>query len=123
MEKIIKNKYLKFLPAIVWMCFIFYLSSGQTTAITGTTTQRFLILKSFHLIEYAVLFICFRLAGFSSKKSLLFSYIYALTDEFHQSFVPGRTSLFRDTIIDFIGSLLAHIIIRLTPNKLTFKFK
>jgi hypothetical protein len=99
------------------MTFIFFLSSGQTTAITGTTVERFIILKSFHLIEYAILFICFKIAGFSSTQSLLFSYIYALSDELHQSFVPGRSPHFSDTLIDFTGSLLAYIITSLTGKK------
>ena len=123
MPNLIKNKIIKFIPVFIWMCFIFYLSSGQTTAITGTSTQRFIILKSFHLIEYAILFICFKIAGLSSKKSLLFSYIYATTDEFHQSFVPGRSALFRDTIIDLVGSLLAYIFISLTRKKNNIKLK
>jgi VanZ family protein len=130
MPNLIKNKYLninnkiiKFLPVIFWMIFIFYLSSGQTDSIKGNNIERFLILKSFHLIEYAVLFICFKIAGFSSFKSLLFSYIYALSDEFHQSFVPGRSALFRDTLIDFLGSLIPYIFMSLTCKKYNIKLK
>ncbi len=93
------------------MCFIFYLSSGQTSAIKGTSFERFLILKTFHLIEYAVLFVCFKIAGLSSNKSLIFSYIYAITDEIHQSFVPGRSALFRDTLIDLVGIILGYLIL------------
>lgn len=123
MEKIIKNKLIRYAPAILWMCFIFYLSSGPTTAITGTSVQRFLILKSFHLIEYAILFILLNFAGISPKKSILIAYLYALSDEFHQSFVPGRTGLFRDTFIDLLGIILAYIIIVLTRNKYHFRIK
>jgi len=123
MPNLIKNKYLKYSPVIIWMSFIFFLSAGQTSAITGTNVERFLILKSFHLIEYAILFICFKIAGYSSKQSLLFSYIYALSDEFHQSFVPGRTGLLRDTLIDLFGSTLAYIIILLTRNKYHSRMK
>lgn len=108
---------IRLIPLLVWMYFIFYLSSGQTTAITGTSTERFVILKSFHLIEYAILFICFKFAGYSNKQSIIFSYIYALTDEFHQSFVPGRSALIRDTFIDLLGSVLAHTISSLTLKK------
>ena len=31
---------------------------------------------------------------------------YAVTDEFHQSFVPGRTSLVSDVLVDFGGALI-----------------
>lgn len=105
------------------MGFIFYLSSGQTTAITGTSIERFLILKSFHLIEYAILFICFKFAGFSNKQSILFSYLYAITDEFHQSFVPGRTALIRDTLIDLLGIYIGYFFNLLTAKKRDFMMK
>lgn len=118
MEKILKkHNYFRLIPALLWMIFIFYLSSGQTTAITGTVTERFYILKFFHLIEYSVLFFLLNLGGVTSKKSVLFAYIFALTDEFHQSFVPGRTALLRDTYIDLIGIFLAYIIAPLTVKK------
>lgn len=103
MQNLIKNKIFRFLPAILWMGFIFFLSSGSTSTITGTSTERFIILKSFHLIEYAILYLCFKFAGISTKNSILLAYLYALSDEFHQSFVPGRGSKFTDTLIDLVG--------------------
>ena len=43
------------------------------------------------------------------------SFVYACTDEFHQKFVPGRTSLFSDVMIDtcgaFIGIILLYLVI------------
>jgi VanZ family protein len=30
--------------------------------------------------------------------------LYAITDEFHQSFMPGRTALWFDVLIDTIGA-------------------
>ena len=52
------KKIIKFLPAIIWMGVIFYFSSRQTTGIGGDSYWlRFAILKSFHLIEYAILLI------------------------------------------------------------------
>jgi VanZ family protein len=31
---------------------------------------------------------------------------YSVTDEFHQSFVPGRTSMVSDVLVDFCGALI-----------------
>lgn len=31
---------------------------------------------------------------------------YAVTDEFHQSFIPGRTSLVSDILVDFMGAMI-----------------
>ena len=41
--------------------------------------------------------------------SIIFCFIFALTDEYHQSLVPGRTSVFTDVIIDTIGGILSII--------------
>lgn len=41
---------------------------------------------------------------------VLLCFLYSLTDEYHQSFVPGRTSLFTDCLIDTTGSIIACMI-------------
>lgn len=38
--------------------------------------------------------------------SLLFCFVYAMSDEFHQSFIPGRSCEFRDVLIDTSGALV-----------------
>lgn len=117
MQNLIKNKYIRLLPALLWMWLIFYFSSGPTTAVVGTSLQRFIILKSFHVIEYSTLYLLLTLGKISPRTSIVISYIYALADEFHQSFVPGRSALLRDTFIDLFGIMLAYIITLLTVKK------
>lgn len=39
--------------------------------------------------------------------SVLISFLYAVSDEYHQSFVPGRGPAFRDVLIDTIGASFA----------------
>jgi VanZ family protein len=104
------KKIIKFIPSLIWMSVIFYFSSRQTTGIGTNTTDRFLILKSFHLIEYAFLAILLSFAIYKKKFVFLIAYLYAISDEIHQSFVPGRTSRFRDTLIDLIGILIGVFI-------------
>lgn len=114
------SRLLRFVPAILWMAFIFYLSSQPTTGVTGSHYigfisiywQRFFILKFFHLVEYSVLFIFLQYALGSSPKSILVGYLYACTDEFHQSLIPGRTSRFRDTIIDLVGLAIGYFVLK-----------
>lgn len=43
--------------------------------------------------------------------AILASFIYACTDEFHQLFVPGRTSAIFDIMVDTCGSMLAIALI------------
>ena len=38
---------------------------------------------------------------------------YAATDEYHQSFVPSRTSTVHDVVIDICGALVGLIVIAL----------
>ena len=76
--------------------------------------------KCAHATEYAILavFVILTINSYTSKKYsvkkvilvILFCFIYSLTDEYHQSFVPGRTSLFTDCLIDTSGSIFICII-------------
>jgi len=104
------NKVIKFIPSVIWMIIIFYFSSRSTTGIGTNETDRFLILKSFHLIEYAILTILFLLAISKKKYVIFIAYLYAVSDEIHQSFISGRTGRFRDTLIDLIGILIGILI-------------
>ena len=115
------KKIIKILPAIVWMSVIFYFSSRSTAGIGTNSTNRFLILKSFHLIEYAVLAILLSLAIFKRSLIIFIAYLYAISDEIHQSFVPGRTSRFRDTLIDLVGILLGVLILGKIKNTKLFR--
>lgn len=107
------QKIIKFLPAFLWMGVIFYFSSRQTTGIGGDSYWfRFAILKTFHFIEYAILAIFLFLGYKKYKWTFLTAYIYALSDEFHQHFIPGRTGQFRDTFFDLTGILLALLVFK-----------
>jgi VanZ family protein len=48
--------------------------------------------------------------GFTSLGSLLFVILYAFIDEFHQTFVPGRTGLLSDVLLNAISGLVGIII-------------
>lgn len=107
------KKIIRFLPAIIWMGIIFYFSSQQTTGIGGDSYWvRFAILKSFHLIEYAFLFILINFAIKTDIYSIIISYLYGVSDEIHQSFILGRTSKFTDTLIDLTGILIGFLILK-----------
>ena len=122
-KKTLKNPLVRFLPSLIWMMFIYFLSSQQTTGISTTRTNRFLILKSFHLIEYALLFLFLYFATNHPKKSIIFAYLYALTDELHQTFVPGREGKFVDTLIDLFGIFIGLFVLRFLLSFLHFPKK
>ncbi len=108
------KKIFYFLPSIAIMSIIFYLSSGST-GIGGTQVEQFFIHKTLHILVYAGLFASFYLALKHTctkptkqrvSMSILFTYIYGITDEIHQYFVPGREAKFTDTLFDLFGALL-----------------
>ncbi|SQC03236.1 putative phorsphotransbutyrlylase [Clostridium tetanomorphum] len=69
--------------------------------------------KNAHAFEYLVLALLlaniFYAFGVKGKKAIIYilfiCLFYAVTDEYHQLFVRGRTSSVEDVIIDFCGSL------------------
>ena len=72
--------------------------------------------KFAHFTIFAVLGVLAILSVITYKKpnftfkvliSAAFCVIYAISDEFHQAFVSGRSGEIRDVIIDISGSLLA----------------
>ena len=108
------KKIIRYLPSIIWMIIIFYFSSRQTTGIGGDSYYwRFFILKSFHIIEYGVLVILLFIATSKYNYSLIIGVLYAISDELHQSFVPGRTATLRDIFYDITGIFLGLLIINL----------
>ncbi len=72
------------------------------------------IRKLAHLSEYAyggfLIYGLFLTYNISAKKQFIFSIIlgvfYAITDEVHQLFVPGRAGKLQDVLIDSIGVFL-----------------
>ncbi|MFD0697840.1 VanZ family protein [Paenibacillus sp. GCM10027628] len=79
----------------------------------------FFIRKSAHLLVYSVLGMLiarlfkslthWRLSR-SYFCSVLICAVYAATDEFHQSFVPGRTALVTDVVLDTCGAALGILL-------------
>jgi len=63
--------------------------------------------KVAHVAEYAILGWLIQRARGDKRawwQSWLIAVVYAATDEFHQSFTPGRTSRVTDVMIDTIGA-------------------
>lgn len=45
--------------------------------------------------------------------AILCTFLTASVDEFHQTFIPGRTGLLRDVVLDTAGGLTAHLLFAL----------
>lgn len=106
------KKIIRYLPSIVWMGVIFYFSSRQTTGIGGNSYWwRFIILKFFHIAEYSVLSILIYYATNHQLSTIFISFLYAVSDEFHQSFIIGRTATIRDIFFDLSGIFFGLLVL------------
>lgn len=110
-----KTRVINWLLVLIWAGFIFFLSH-QPELKSGLPHQwDFILRKLAHLTEYAILtFLLLKAMGqykLPERKILIlvfaFALFYALTDEYHQSFISGRQASSRDVLIDGFGILSA----------------
>lgn len=103
----------RFGPPIALMAVIFALSA-QPDLNSGLGTIDLVGRKFVHMAEYGLLFLLWlrafgwRFAGAAAAVAIG----YAITDEFHQSFVSGRHGAPLDVLIDSTGVLIAVLIER-----------
>jgi len=85
------------------MLIIFLASSAPSTSLPNYGTWDTLVKKGGHMLGYALLANSFWFGfGFRKDKiwqAWLFAVIYAMTDEFHQIFTPGRHSSLVDVFL------------------------
>ncbi len=109
----------RWLPIVAYSAFIFYLSSG---AVPGIFQLRFRSMdKLLHAGEFLVWgllcgwAVATSFPGLSGRRLLftvaIIGTLYGLSDELHQSLVPGRNADPWDVAADFTGSLVAGCIV------------
>jgi VanZ family protein len=103
-------------PLILWL---FPNTSPETLAVVHFITR-----KIAHLTEYAILgFLAaraFRASPIRARWFLISAVlivVYALFDEYHQSFVPSRTASIYDSLIDMTGGLTALLVVRANQRR------
>ena len=124
----INNKFPKWVywtPTIIWMLVIFGFSARPVFHASVIDWQDFFIKKTAHFVEYFILALLMyfsfrRTTSLSRSFCLLYTIIitimYAVTDEFHQTFVPGREGRFRDVLIDSSGVFMFVLLRRFKPS-------
>lgn len=92
------------LPVFAWAAVIFALSSVPDLG-TGLGGWDLLLRKIAHAVEFGVLGALFLRATGRPALAFVLGALYAVSDEVHQSFVPGRMGSAVDVAIDTIGVL------------------
>lgn len=132
------KRVLYWLLFVGWMAFIFYMSHQpgdksseqsqfvlQLFSFFGIKLDSYfgelatlIIRKGAHFTEYCILFLlAYNVLGLymSSRAAKLYGivivFLYACSDEFHQSFIPGRGPAFKDVMIDTSGGIFGCICI------------
>lgn len=140
-SRVYMKKIISIILVILWMTLIFIMSSSNSIEsnnqsgyivnyianlfnITNLNTLSYIVRKLAHLTEYFILgFLVINMITCYKKKtyiSIIICILYAISDELHQSLVPGRSPQIKDIIIDSIGSLsgiLTYLCILNTINK------
>src|SRR3989344_5361305 len=107
------------LPVYIYLILIFYFSSQSIIPASTALAERFYVRPYLqHILIYTGLALTISRASNYSKNSSSFlvvfsTTLYGLTDEIHQYFVPGRTFEFLDIGMDFLGAILALVLIKL----------
>ena len=106
---------LRWAPSIILMAAIFIFSSIPSSGLPDFGWVDLLIKKGGHFLGYSLLAFSYYWAlGFDRPYARLWAFLlagaYAVTDELHQSFVPGRGSWWVDVVIDSSGAAFAMLI-------------
>lgn len=139
--KLTKRNVRNLVLLIAWMCFIFYMSGKTADASTKDSDfvinllnslglnfssnlgefASVIVRKGAHLTEYMIL--CLLIYNVLSdymeigKKVFICSvvgvFLYACSDELHQTFVPGRAGRFTDVLIDTTGGIIGVFVVRI----------
>ena len=101
---------------VAWMAVVFFVSSVSRLGMAGRVPDWIS-----HPVEYGIgaVLLCRALTapgrvprGTSAVTAVLLATLYGVTDEYHQSFVPGRTADPADVAKDFLGATAAALFYR-----------
>ena len=105
-------------PAVLVMAIIFIASSMPSQDLPAFGAWDFLLKKWGHLVGYALLGASYlnglAAEGRITRRKLLWAIVlasvYAVSDEFHQSFTPGRNPSAADVAIDTVGAAMGSLL-------------
>jgi len=111
----------RWLAVVLWMAVIFYVSAQPDLPHHPQATGDVVLKKTAHVVEYGILASLLYWAWGGDvrthkKRAILGAWVvaalYAVSDELHQGFVPGRDSQALDVAFDLVGATLALLVVR-----------
>jgi VanZ family protein len=124
-EHVMVKILVRWMAVVFWMGVIFALSATPSLASPFEPVYDFILRKLAHLTVYAVLtvllFRAFRLHAARPTHAwwlaMLVAALYACSDEWHQTVVPGREGTGRDVVIDSMGIVGVWVLVSRTRIK------
>lgn len=124
---------LRWIPVVAWMGLIFYLShqDGASSTLQSGLVLDFLqslglsiteadmpavaglIRKLAHFTEYAILYFLLTRIPLKTIWCLVIVLLFSISDEWHKSYIPGRSGELFDVGIDLLGAFFVMILLRL----------
>ncbi len=111
-------------PPLLYMALIFAISSLEQPPLPMPEFEWLTIDKLYHFIEYAILGGLLTRAFVKARPSVIpsrfawhaatvLSILYGASDEWHQTFVPGRFATLADWVADVLGSIAGVLVVYL----------
>ena len=109
MQRLKSETIRRWLVAFAWMALIFWLSAQPRLPGPPDPFWRFVFMKTAHFGAYGTLAVLYLWALGKQRRgwALGLALLYGLSDELHQSLVPGRTATLRDVVVDCCGAATA----------------
>lgn len=105
----------QWLPLLLWMGAIYFMSAQPSESLPDAGAWDLLIKKGAHFTAYAILVLLAYQAWGVWKRPFLSAFViavlYAISDEYHQTFVPGRNGTMWDVMIDLAGAFGGLIVL------------
>lgn len=105
----------RWLPLLLWMALIFLASDQQSQQIPSFGIWDLIFKKGAHFLAYLVMALLAHRAVTHTSKPTLWAFLvaagYAISDEWHQTFVPTRDGNLVDVFIDGLGAAAGLIIL------------
>jgi VanZ family protein len=104
-------RFIRWALVLAWMALIFFLSAQPDLPRPDSDWLDLLVSSGAHFFFYAVLALLLNWALGNGVVGLTLAFglalLYGVSDEFHQSFVPGRVPDLLDLVSDGLGAALA----------------
>jgi VanZ family protein len=115
LRPILDSRVARWLAVAGWMGMIFFFSSQSQLPSPPDPLANLIFKKGSHFVVYAVLAVLFSRALPPGRGAWALSWVltvlYAASDEWHQSFVPGRHPQGTDILIDAAGAATGLLIL------------